>query len=77
MTADRLLMFLRDELYVDVGDIVASTPLFSSARIDSFAMVDLIAFLEQEADFRMDPADITLDNLDSVDRIVGFVNARG
>lgn len=77
MTAQHVLTFLSTSLNVDTEQIEPSSPLFSTGWIDSFAMVDLIAFLEAEADFLMDPADITLDNLDTVDRIVRFVNARG
>jgi acyl carrier protein len=39
-------------------------------------MVDLIMFVEDAAGFRLHPTDITLDNLDSIARILAFVEAR-
>jgi acyl carrier protein len=70
---DRILRYLREELKVATEGIAPETPLFSTGRVDSFAMVDLIAFLEQEYRFRFDPLDITLDHLDSVARIAAYV----
>jgi len=36
-------------------------------------MIDLVGFIEAESGARMGAADITLDNLDSIDRIVAYV----
>lgn len=67
-----LIEFLSEELAVDVSDVVDSTLLFSSGMIDSFALVDLIFFLEEHGGFRVNALDVTLDNLDSVERILAF-----
>lgn len=40
--------------------------------LDSFMMVELIVFLEAAAGRRMKPTDIQLDNLDTIQRILGF-----
>ena len=48
------------------------TELFSTGLVDSFAMVDLLVFLEKHTGTKMGPEDITLDNLDSVSRILAF-----
>ena len=39
-------------------------------------MVDLIMFIENAAGLQVHPADVTLDNFDSIDRILAFVEAR-
>lgn len=59
------------------GSFDRSTPLFSSGMLDSFTMVDLIMFIERSAGVRLDPSDVTLDNLDTIERILAFVNHRG
>ena len=41
--------------------------------LDSFGMVELMSFIEASANIRLDPGDVTLENLDSVNRILGFV----
>jgi len=59
------------------GSFDATTPLFSSSLLDSFTMVDLIMFIEKSAGVRLSPADVTLDNLDSIERILAFVAGQG
>jgi len=39
-------------------------------------MVALIMFIEHTAGLRVHPADVTLDNFDSIDRILAFVEAQ-
>ena len=73
MTSPDLMEFLNCELGVDTSDIDESTALFSTSIIDSFSLLSLIMFLEQRCAFRMKPLDVNLDNLDSIERILGFV----
>lgn len=74
MSGQDLIAFLQSDLGVDTSDIDESTLLFSSGLIDSFSLVSLITFLEQKCSFRMSPLDVNLDNLDSIERILGFVD---
>ena len=71
-----LLDFLSGTLGVDTNAIDPSTPLFSSSLLDSFSMVDLVVFAEKEGGFRMKPSEVNLDNLDSVERILGYAAKR-
>ena len=68
-----LLKFVEDKLGVDITDVDADTPLFSSGMIDSASMVDLIVFVEAEGNVKFGPDDISLDHLDSIGRILRFV----
>ena len=61
---------------LDTASLADETPLFSSNLLDSFSMVDLIMFIEKESGVRLDPTDVSLDNLDSIDRILRFVDVR-
>jgi len=68
-----LLQFLEDHLGVDTAEIDKDTPLFSAGIIDSAGMVDLLVFVESTAAVKFMPDDITLDNLDSLGRILDYV----
>jgi len=73
LTREGLLNYLEVKMGVDVSGVDEATPLFSSSLLDSFSMVDLIMFIEQQAGFRMDALDITLENLDSIGNILRLV----
>ena len=68
-----LLDFMEEKLGVDTTDVDEDTPLFSSGIIDSASMVDLIVFVESEANVQFGPDDVSLDHLDSISRILSFV----
>jgi acyl carrier protein len=74
VTFDGLHHFLLDELAIDAADVTAETPLFSSGLIDSFAFVSLLSYIESEAGFQIEPADVNLDNFDSIERILAYVH---
>lgn len=73
MTQDSIFSFLADDLGVDTDGLDADTPLFSSQIVDSFALVTLMMFLEREAGIRIAPADVSLDNMDTVGRMIAYV----
>ena len=76
LSKPELLEYLEGHARVDVSEIEDGTELFSSGLVDSFAMVDLLQFLEKHTGSRMGPEDINLDNLDSVERILAFAASR-
>ena len=51
-------------------------PLFSSGIVDSFAPITLMTFLESQCGFRIGPMEVTLDNVDSVERILQFAERK-
>ena len=73
LTKGELLSYLRDDLGVDTSDIDEQTVLFSSGIVDSFSLVAVITFIEARCGVRVGPMDVTLDNFDSVKRILAFV----
>ncbi|MCB2115233.1 MAG: acyl carrier protein [Rhodobacteraceae bacterium] len=73
LSIESLKEFLEFDLGVDVAKVSESSPLFSSGLIDSFALVSMMTFIETEGRFRISPADVTLENLDSIERILSFV----
>lgn len=76
ITRDELLTYLSKKTRADLSKIDDSTELFSSGLIDSFAMVDLLMWLEKKTGARVDPSDISLDNLDTVTRILEYTSSR-
>jgi acyl carrier protein len=73
---EMLLTFLDSRLGVDTTGMDEETPLFSSGIIDSAGMADLIVFIESEINVQFEPDDISLENLDSIGRILGFIGGR-
>jgi len=73
VTSEELLGFLRDELGVDTSDVDEHTPLFSSGVVDSFSLVSVLTFIETQTGVRVGAMDVTLDNFDSVKRILAFI----
>ena len=71
-----LRRYLYEKQGLELEDFEDDTLLFSSGLIDSFSMVDLIIFIENTAGLRVHPADVTLDNFDSIDRIFAYIEAR-
>lgn len=71
---DLLVAFLEDDLGVETDGLPDDAPLFSSGIVDSFALVTLMMHLEKEGGFRINPADVTLDNLDTIERILAYCN---
>ncbi len=76
LTRENLLAYLHDEHDIDPADLHDDdTPLFSSGLLDSFSMVELVAFIERESATKLRATQVTLNNLDTVSRILGFTAA--
>lgn len=53
--------------------LTAETPLFSTGIVDSFGVLELIAFLEDEFAVSIDPASHELDEFDTIAKIDALV----
>jgi acyl carrier protein len=71
LTEERLIAYVKDSLQFD-GELCADTPLFSSGALDSGAMMNVIAFVEESAGVTVRAEDVTLENFDTPARIAGF-----
>jgi acyl carrier protein len=72
-SASALLAHIEGAAYLAPGELRQAEPLFSAGIIDSLNLIDLITFTEQHFAFRVPAEDVTLDNWDSVDKIVAYV----
>lgn len=71
VTADDLRQFLKEDLSIE-ETFDDDDPLFSSGLLDSVAMMSLITFIEEKTGGDVRPADVTLDNFDSLSRITDY-----
>lgn len=74
LTQTTLNAFLRDILSLE--DPAPDSELFSSGALDSVAMLNLIAFIEEAAGIQVRPDQVTLENLDSPARILRFAESQ-
>lgn len=77
LTRDSLREYLATKTRADLNKIDDDGELFSTGVIDSFTMVDLVTFLSAQTGSRVGMADISIENFDSVNRILKFVQSRG
>lgn len=73
LDAERLREILEDDLGCELDDVANDDKLFSTGIVDSFALVTLMMHIEKEAGIKIAPGDVVLENFDSVDRIVAYV----
>lgn len=64
--------FLADQCHVDVGKLGPDDPLFSSRLLSSIDLIDLVAFLEETLDTKLDPLDVLPEEMDTIDMIARF-----
>ncbi len=76
LTRQDLIGFLENHAREDLSEVRDDTELFSTGLVDSFAMIELLMFLEKYTGTRLGPEDIDLDNLDSIGRIIKYVDKR-
>lgn len=63
--------YLRTELSID-QTLEDDTELFSTGLLDSVSMISVIMFLEQRTGAEVRPADVTLDNFDTISRVIAY-----
>ena len=76
LNKESLYVFLQDNLGLDPSVLNEETALFSYGLIDSFSMVELLTHIEDKAAIKIGQEDITLDNLDSISRILSYLENR-
>lgn len=71
VTADDLRRFMIEDLLIG-EQLGEDDPLFSSGLLDSVAMMSLITFIESSTGADVRPADVTLENFDTLARIADY-----
>jgi acyl carrier protein len=73
LTTEDLRTALARDVGIDTADINGATPLFSGGILNSFSLVALIGVLEERSGIKIHPMDLTLDNFDTIDRMLAYV----
>lgn len=69
--------FLRETFYVaDHDELKDDTSLLQAGIVDSTGVLEVIQFLESRFGFRVEDDEIIPENLDTVNRIVGYVSRK-
>lgn len=72
-TETKLLKFIGQDLLGGEGNVTRETLLFSSNLLDSFSLVELITFLDEECGVKVSPEEILVENFDTINRIVVMI----
>lgn len=77
---DKIRQYLAETLLIEFADddsgVREDANLFESGLIDSFAFVQLVAFLEKEFDIKISDDEVLSDSLSSFAKIRSFVEAK-
>ena len=75
--SDALLTYISDNFTGKNGPAVnAETSLFQGQVLDSLNLVELITFVETQFGIKIAPSEVSIDNLDTVNRIAGFIQRK-
>ncbi len=71
---DDLLQLLNNEISLDPGQhIDGGTDLLLTGLVDSLGVIDVVAWIEDRVGVEIDPVDIVLENFQTVDLMLDFV----
>jgi acyl carrier protein len=74
---ERIREFICAELDYAPEEVGYDTLLFSTGLVDSFTFVGVVALIEISIGRPLDPRGITVENFDSISRIVEFLHREG
>ncbi len=72
-----LLKFVQEEVCSGGLTLAGDTDLLLTGAVDSLGVIRITQWLEDEAGIEVDPADVTLENFQTVDRMVTYARSRG
>lgn len=74
---EELLQYISGNFIGKSGETVdAETSLFQGQLLDSLNLVELITFVETRFGIKVAPSEVSIDNLDTVNRIVNFIQGK-
>lgn len=74
---EKIIEYIRDEYVEDESmEVNVDTPLISSGIVDSFSMVSLKMYLEEEYSIRMTDDEASTEAFDNVGRIIDLVKMK-
>ena len=74
---EKIRRFIQVEILKDPDrQIAADEPLISSGLIDSFSLVDIALFVEQEFGVRIDDSELSAEVFDTLDELNALISTR-
>lgn len=61
--------FLESDMGLSLADVENESALFTSGLIDSFALLELLSFLESDLGVKIDIAELGIDDLDTINAL--------
>jgi acyl carrier protein len=71
--ADRIRMFIKEEVVLDASSSLEDDAPLLEGVLDSLALMQLVAFLEEEFDTEIDDTDVTAENFKTIAHIERLV----
>jgi acyl carrier protein len=72
--AQRLLSFVQDDVCRGGIELTLDTDLLLTGAVDSLGVIRITQWLEDEAGVEVDPGDVTLENFQTIDRMLVYVD---
>jgi acyl carrier protein len=69
-------MIATDVAAHDAEVVAADTDLLLTGLVDSLGVVRIVAWIEDELNIVIDPTDVTLENFQTIDRMVAYISRR-
>lgn len=73
----QLIKYVQEEVCVVELTLQADTDLLLTGAVDSLGVIRITQWLEDETGIDVDPADVTLENFQTIDRMVSYAKQRG
>jgi acyl carrier protein len=73
---EEIITFINDELLDEPEDISNDTSLFQDRILDSLNLVMLISFLEEKFQIKIKTSEVSLENLDTVAKMLTFIEKK-
>jgi len=72
----KIIKFIQTEMIKKNIPLEANEPLFSSGLIDSFDVVQLAVFLEEDHQIDIDETEMVFENFDTVEKIIEMIKRK-
>lgn len=69
----RIRAFFVEQCFLGADTLDLERGLFSTGVLSSLDLIDLMAYLEEEFGFKIEPLEAEMKNFDTVDLVLGFI----
>ncbi len=73
---ERLVAFINAEISISPDPIEVGTDLLLTGAVDSLGVVRVTQWMEDELGFEVDPVEVTLDNFQTITKMVAYAESK-